>query len=65
MAKDYSKSKSQRVLEVLAVFAVVVLVTYAFLSLTNWSFNLKDWTGFSRFILGAEGVIFLIKMLDA
>jgi hypothetical protein len=63
--KDYSKSKSQRVLEVLAVFAVVVLVTYVFLSLTNWSFNLKDWTGFSRFILGAEGVIFLIKMLDA
>jgi hypothetical protein len=62
--KNQGKSQFKRVMEVIGLFLAIGIVTYGFLSLTNWSPNLKDWTGFSRFILGAEGVIFLIKLMD-
>lgn len=42
---------------------VICTVTYLFLSLCNWNLNLSEWTGFSRFILGAEGVIFVIDLI--
>jgi hypothetical protein len=57
-------TKAKRILHTVLIFLMVVVVSYAFLSLCNWSFNLKEWTGFSRFILGAEGVVFLIAVLS-
>jgi len=54
----------KRVLSTLGTFILIATVTYAFLTLCNWSYDMQDWSGFSRFILGAEGVIFLIKVVD-
>lgn len=59
-----SKTKFQRILTHLFTWLLICGVTYAFLSLCNWSINMKDWGGFSRFILGAEGVIFIFNLLD-
>jgi len=43
---------------------VIITISYLFLSLCNYSFSLKDWNGFSRFIFGLEGLIILIKSTD-
>lgn len=43
---------------------IIVVVTYLFLSLFNYSLNLENWNGFSRFILGLEGIIFLLNIVD-
>ena len=58
------RSRFKRILDTLLTFLIIAVITYGFLSLCNWSINLKDWSGFSRFILGAEGVIFLIVLMD-
>ena len=58
------KSKFKRIMETIGMFLVIGVVAYGFLALVNWSPNLKDWTGFSRFIMGAIGVIFLIALVD-
>jgi len=54
----------KRVMSVIGLFLAIGVVMYGFLSLTNWSFNLKDWSGFSRFLMGALGIVFLIKIFD-
>lgn len=59
-----NKSRVKRVLETIGLFLVTGAVTYGFLALCNWSPLMKDWTGFSRFILGIEGIIFLIILID-
>lgn len=56
--------KFRKVFEYLGTFLIVAFATYGFLSLCNWSLNMKDWNGFSRFIMGAEGVVFLIALWD-
>jgi hypothetical protein len=40
------------------------VITYAFLSLCNWNISIKEWTSFSRFVFGIEGLAFLIKIWD-
>lgn len=54
----------KKIVNLLGMFILIVIVTYAFLALCNWSLELHSWTGFSRFILGFEGIIFFIKLLD-
>jgi len=54
----------RKVMDTLLLFLLIGVVTFAFLSLFNWSTNLQEWTKFSRFILGVEAVIFLIKIWD-
>ena len=58
------RSKFRRVMETVGLFLSIAVVTYGFLALVNWSPNLKDWTGFSRFIMGAIGIVFLIRLFD-
>ena len=53
-----------RVLGVLGMFFIIAGVTYGFLSLCYWSIDLQEWGGFGRFLLAAEGVIFLFKVLE-
>jgi hypothetical protein len=48
----------------IGAFILIMLVTYLFLSLCNWGFNLKEWNDFSRFILGAEGVVLLMRITE-
>jgi len=45
-------------------FIIITVITYGFLALCNWSLNIEYWNGFSRFILGAEGVIFLFVLFS-
>jgi len=54
----------KRILNTLGMFILIAGVTYGFLSLVNWSYDIQEWSKFSRFILGFEGVIFLIKIID-
>lgn len=54
----------KRILITLGTFLLVAGVTYGFLALVNWTPDLQEWTGFSRFILGVEGVVFLIKIFE-
>ena len=54
----------KRILNLLLMFILIVAITYGFLTLVNWSYDLREFTRFSRFILGFEGVVFLIKLLD-
>ena len=51
-------------LSTIGLFILLTIVAYAFLALCNWDLHLKDWNGFSRFILGAIGVLFLFKIVD-
>lgn len=62
--KTQKNTRTKRILNTVLLFFIIAVVSYGFLSLCNWSFLLKDWNGFSRFILGAEGVIFLIAVLS-
>jgi hypothetical protein len=43
---------------------IILLVSYSFLSLCNWSLNAEEWNGFSRFILGTIGVIGVLELFD-
>ena len=45
-------------------FLIIAAITYGFLSLCYWSLDLTAWGGFGRFVLAAEGVIWLIKVAD-
>jgi hypothetical protein len=54
----------KRVFETLMLFIFIGVVVFAFLSLCNWSYQIKEWTGFSRFLLGAVGIVFLIRLFD-
>lgn len=54
----------RNIIKFLAKFILIASVTYGFLALCNWSLNLPEWNGFSRFILGSIGVIFLIELLN-
>ena len=58
------RQKFNNLLSLIGLFLILGIVTYAFLSLTNWSFSLKEWTGFSRFLLGVEGVVFIFYGID-
>lgn len=53
-----------RYFDFLLKWFIICMVTYLFLSLCNWSLNLSEWTGFSRFIIGAEGIIFIIDLIN-
>lgn len=59
-----SQSRLKRVIETLIVFIIIGAVTFGFLSLCNWSYHLQEWTGFSRFLLGVIGLIFIVKLFD-
>jgi hypothetical protein len=54
----------KEILKFIFKWIVIIGITYLFLSFLNYSFNLKEWNGFSRFILGAESVFFLITLID-
>jgi hypothetical protein len=41
---------------------IILIMTFGFLAMCNWSYHLASWNGFSRFILGAEGIIFLLDL---
>lgn len=58
------QSQFKTIMSTIALFLIIGIVMYGFLALTNWSLYLKDWTGFSRFLIGALGIIFLIKIFD-
>ena len=45
-------------------FILLSIVAFGFLAVCNWDLHPKEWNGFSRFILGAIGVIFLFKLID-
>lgn len=55
---------TKRMLLVLWHWFIICSITYLFLSLCNWDFNLKDWTSFSRFLLAGEGLVFLIGLFE-
>lgn len=57
-------TKFTRIFDVLLTFLLIAGMTYGFMSLIYWNPDLSEWGGFGRFLLGAEGVIFLIKILD-
>ena len=41
----------------------ITIITFAFLSFVNWSFNFQEWNGFSRFILGLVGIGIVVKSI--
>jgi hypothetical protein len=57
-------TRFRRVIETIGIFLSVAVVMYGFLALCNWSPYLKDWSGFSRFLMGVWGVIFVIRIID-
>jgi hypothetical protein len=54
----------KHVFNLMLAWVAVFGISYLFLSMCNWSFSFHDWNGFSRFILGTEGIIFLIRLID-
>lgn len=62
--KNKPQTRFRRVLSTIGIFSTIAIVMYGFLALCNWSPFLKDWTGFSRFLLGLLGLIFIIRILD-
>lgn len=59
-----NNTRMGRLINILLTFLLIVGVSYGFLSLMYWSADLTEWGKFGRFLLGAEGVIFLIKIID-
>jgi len=57
-------STFKRMFDILLMFILVVGVTYGFLCLVNWTYDITEFTRFSRVILGIEGVVFLIRIID-
>jgi len=57
------QSLFKRIIILIVMFLLIGILTYGFLMLCNWSPSIKEWTGFSRFILGVEGVIFLVGLI--
>ena len=53
-----------RVMSLTGTFLIIALVTYGFMSLCYWSPDLTAWGGFGRFILAAEGIVWIIKIWD-
>lgn len=53
-----------RVFHTTMIFVLISIATYAFLSLVNWSYQLPDWNGFSRFLLACIGIVYIIKLID-
>lgn len=58
-------SKTKNLLNISFRFLIIAVLTYAFLSLCNWNINVGEWNGFSRFMLGFEGVIFFFILMDS
>ena len=54
----------KRIFDVLLTFLLIAGVSYGFMALIYWNPNLSEWGGFGRFLLGAEGVLFLLKLFD-
>lgn len=59
-----NQSRFVRVSSLLPTFLLIAVITYGFLSLCNWNISIKEWTTFSRFVFGIEGLAFLIKIWD-
>ena len=68
MGKGKLKRKNMgrfgRVMNLTFTFLIIALVTYGFLTLCYWSPDLTAWGGFGRFILAAEGIVWIIKIWD-
>jgi len=64
MKKSRRNSPFNKVMLILGLFLAIAVVTYGFLALVNWSPDFSEWSGFSRFIMGAIGVGFIIKLFD-
>ena len=58
------RSRFGRVLGLTGTFLIIAGVTYGFMSLCYWDLDLTTWGGFGRFLLAAEGVIYVIKIWD-
>jgi len=56
--------KFKEIILMILTFIFIGIVTYTFLSLCNWDLSLKNWNGFSRFILGLEGIIFFVVTMS-
>ena len=54
----------KRIMSHIGTFLMIGIVLYGFLGLCNWSIFMKDWNGFSRFLMAVLGVLFFIGMLD-
>lgn len=52
-------------IKTLFIIILIIILSYAFLSFCNWSISFQEWNGFSRFIVGAEGIIFLLKLIES
>ncbi len=59
-----TRSRFRRVMSTLGIFLIIAVVTYGFLSLVNWSPKFGEWNGFSRFIMGIIGLVFVIRIFD-
>ena len=46
------------------MYVIIGILVFGFLSLCNWSFDMGDWNGFSRFILGTIGVICIFDLFN-
>jgi len=58
------QTRFMRVMGLTGTFLLIAAITYGFLTLCYWSYDLTTWGGFGRFLLAAEGVVFLIKIID-
>ena len=58
------QTKFKRIMSHVGTFLLIGIAMYGFLALCNWDLQLKDWTGFSRFLMGVLGIIFIVTMLD-
>ena len=61
---SFGNTRLARLINLTGMFLIIVGVSYGFMALCYWNLNLQEWGGFGRFLLGAEGVIFLIKIID-
>jgi hypothetical protein len=59
-----NESRFKQTMSIVGMYLLIGIIVFGFLSLVNWNIDLKEWSSFSRFLLGSIGIIFLIHIVD-
>lgn len=53
-----------KLFETLFYFHVIIGITYSFLGVCNWSYDIGEWNGFSRFLMAIVMIIATIASFE-
>jgi len=58
------KTKFKEFMSELLFGIIILVISFGFLAVCNWDWNVGDWNGFSRVLFGFSGVIVTFRLID-